>query len=138
MRTFYIFKIKEEFATLTKNNPYHLFKMFSYIYNLEQSEINKGADLFFKLTIPFPSKKLDITLFKKYQDNYFYTKFKNVHQINNLYSKEESKLIVHNNFLVLKSNLIRPTFLQVLQEEKNLYLCDFENKDYFWLESITT
>lgn len=138
MRTFYIFQIKEEYASLTRKNPYHLFKMLSYIYNLEEKEVNRGADLFFKLVEPFHSKELDIAIFKKYRENYFYTKFKNVHQIYNLYKKEESKLIVHKHFLVLKSTLIRPTFLQDLLSYQNIYLCDFENKDYFWLESLPT
>ncbi len=138
MRTFYIFKIKEEYAGLTKNNPYHLFKMLSYIYNLDKHDIHRGADLFYKLAEPFNSKELDIKIFKKYSDNYFYTKFKNIHQINNIYKKEESKLIVHKHFLTLKSSIIHPVFLQDLTEYSNLFFCDFENKDYFWLERLAT
>ena len=85
MRTFFIFKIKEEYATLTKNNPFHLFKMFNYIYNLDETEVKNGINLFDKLALPFEMKRIDIDIFKKYQDNYFYTKFKNVHKINNIY-----------------------------------------------------
>ena len=138
MSNFYIFKIKEEYAHLTKNNPYHLFKMLSYIYNIDREEIKRGADLFYKMVERFRNKEFDNKLFKKYQDNFFYTKFKNIHQINNIYKKEESKLIVHQHFLLLKSTIIRPTFLQDLEELENLFLCDFENKDYFWLEKLTT
>lgn len=136
MRTFYVFKIKDEYARLTKNNPYHLFKMFSYIYNIDRKEIEVGRDLFYQLVERLKSKEMDIQLFKKYQDNFFYTKFKNIHQVNNIYKKEESKLIVHRHFLLLKSTVIRPAFLQDLKEYPNIFLCDFENKDYFWLESI--
>ena len=138
MRTFYIFKIKEEYATLTKHNPYHLFKMLSYIYNMDRQEIDRGADLFYQLAERLDNKEMDIKLFKKYQDNYFYTKFKNIHQVNNIYKKEESKLIVNKHFLQLKSTIIRPVFLQDLAEYKNIFLCDFENKDYFWLEMLPT
>lgn len=136
MRTFYIFKIKEEYATLTKNNPYHLFKLLSYIYTIDRAEINRGADLFYQVVEKLNSKELDIQLFKKYQENFFYTKFKNIHQVNNIYKKEESKLIVHKHFLLLKSTVIRPVFLSDLKEYKNIFLCDFENKDYFWLETL--
>jgi len=138
MRTFYIFKIKEEYANLTKNNPYHLFKMLSYIYNLEREEINRGVELFNKMTDNFNSKKLDIDIFKNYRENYFYTKFKNIHQMNNIYKKEESKLIIRKKFLLLKSTVIRPVFLDDLREYHNIFFCDFENKDYFWLEKLTT
>ncbi len=136
MRTFYIFKIKEEYATLTKNNPYQLFRMLDFIYTLDKSDANKGADLFYKVVERFNEKNLDIHLFKKYRENYFYTKYKNVHQINNLYKKEESKLIVKKHFLLLKSTLIKPTFIEDLKEENHLFLCDFENKDYFWLDKL--
>ncbi len=138
MRTFYIFKIKNEFAELTKNNPYHLFKLLNYIYNLEEKNVERGADVFIKLVEPFQNKELDHKIYKKYREDYFYTKFKNMHQINNVYKKEESKLIVHKHFLLLKSTVIHPTFLEDLEESENIFLCDFENKDYFWLKMLPT
>ena len=138
MRTFYIFKIKEEYARLTKNNPYHLFKLLSYIYGLDKVDINQGIDLFTKLLDSFNSKEIDIRIFKKYRENYFYTKFKNIHQMNNYYKKEESKLTVRKHFLLLKSSIVRPIFLQDLTSYNNLFVCDFENKDYFWLEMLPT
>lgn len=136
MRTFYIFKVKEEYAILTKNNPYQLFRMLEFIYNLDKGEISKGVDLFYKLVEKLNSKALDIQLFKKYRENYFYTKFKNIHQVNNIYKKEESKLVVRNHYLLLESTIIKPAFLEDLKNVGNLFLCDFENKDYFWLEKL--
>ncbi len=136
MRTFYIFKVKEEYAILTKNNPYQLFRMLEFIYNLDKEEISRGAELFYKMIEKLNSKSLDIQLFKKHRENYFYTKFKNIHQVNNIYKKEESKLVVHNHYLLLESTIIKPTFLEDLKSIGNLFLCDFENKDYFWLEKL--
>lgn len=136
MRTFYIFKIKDEYAILTKNNPYQLFRMLEFIYNLDKNEISRGVDLFYKLIEKINSKTLDIQIFKKYYDNYFYTKFKNTHQVNNIYKKEESKLVVRNYYLLLESTIVKPTFLEDLKKVGNLFLCDFENKDYFWLEKL--
>lgn len=136
MRTFYIFKIKNEYATLTKNNPYSLFRMLEFIYNLDKNEVSRGADLFYKMVESLNNKSLDVQLFKKHKENYFYTKFKNIHQVNNFYKKEESKLIVRTHYLLLESSIIKPTFLEDLQDLPNLFLCDFENKDYFWLEKL--
>lgn len=136
MRTFYIFKIKNEYAALTKNNPYHLFKMLSYIYNLETNELDRGVELFNKITNSFNTKEIDIALFKAYRENYFYTKFKNVHQMNNIYKREETTLVIRKKFLLLKSSIIRPTFLNNLTKYDNLFFCDFKNKDYFWLEKL--
>lgn len=136
MRTFYIFKIKNEYAALTKNNPYHLFKMLSYIYHLDTQDISRGVELFNKMTDSFNSKKIDIDLFRTYRENYFYTKFKNIHQMNNIYKKEESKLVIHKKFLLLQSTVIRPVFLNDLSKYENLFFCDFSNKDYFWLDRL--
>lgn len=136
MRTFYIFKIKNEYASLTKNNPYHLFKMLSYIYHLDTDDISRGVELFNKMTDSFNSKEIDIELFRAYRENYFYTKFKNVHQINNIYKKEESKLIIRKKFLLLQSTVIHPVFLNNLSKYENLFFCDFANKDYFWLDKL--
>ncbi len=136
MRTFYIFKIKDEYAILTKKNPYQLFRMLFYIYHLEKEEVSRGMDLFYKMVDGLNSKEMDITLFKNYCENYFYTKFKNVHQVNNIYKKEESKLTVKKHYLLLESTVVKPIFLNDLKEYTNLFLCDFENKDYFWLESL--
>lgn len=136
MRTFYIFKIKEEYAILTKNNPYSLFRMLEFIYNLDKKDVSRGADMFYKLIESFNSKNLDIQLFKKYQDNYFYTKFKNVHQVHNVYKKEESKLVVRKHYLLLESSVVNPIFLEDLKKMNRVFLCDFENLDYFWLEKL--
>ena len=136
MRTFYVFKIKNEYATLTKSNPYYLFKMLSYIYYMDVEEINKGVKLFNNMTDTFNTKKLDIELFKNYRNNYFYIKYKNVHQLNNLFKKEETKLTIRKKFLLLQSTVIRPSFLNDLARYPNLFLCDFVNKDYFWIENL--
>ena len=136
MRTFYIFKIKNEYASLTQNKPYHLYKLLSYIYYLDIEEASRGIELFSNLTDDFNPKELDIKLFKTYRENYFYTKFKNVHKVNNIYKKEESKLVIRKKFLILQSTVVRPTFLNELSKNKNLFLCDFVNKDYFWLEKL--
>lgn len=136
MRTFYIFKIKREYATLTENSPYQLFRMLEFIYTLDRSELDYGANLFYKVVEKLNAKSLDIQLFKKYRENYFYTKFKNIHKVSNYYKKEESTLTVKKHYLLLRSTLINPSFLEDLKDEERLFLCDFENKDYFWLDKL--
>lgn len=136
MRQFYIFKIKDEYAILTKRNPYHLYRTLEQIYYVDQSEIHLGKDLFDRIIEPFNSKRLDIELFKKYRDNYFYTKYSNVHQIHDIYRREQTKLKVCKTYLEIESTSPKPTFLKDLEEVPNLFFCDFINKDYFWLEKL--
>jgi len=136
MRNFYIFKIKKEYANITRNNPYHLYRSLEQIYYMDKSEVILGLDFFDRLIEPINQKDIDIDIFKKHKDNYFYTKYRNVHKIHNVYKKEHSTLNVYKTYLTLESNVIRPTFLRDLVEYDNLFLCDFENKDYLWLEKL--
>lgn len=135
MRTFYIFNISKEFKTLTKDNPYNLFKSFEEIYNFNRNDIFIAYELFFQIAIPFDKKKLNLNICDHNRHNNNYTKFNNIHIINNYYTDEQSELVINNSFLLLKTSLIAPTFLKDIQNE-NLFVCDFQNKDYFWLENL--
>lgn len=136
MRTFFIFKIKDEYQILTKNKPYLLFKMFKYIYQIDKDEIKIGANLFYKLVDTLNNVEIDNQILKKHQNDYFYTKYQSNHQIHNLYQNEHSILEVHKHFLVLKSSVINPKFLKDIGNLNNLFICDFKNLDYFWLDKL--
>lgn len=136
MRTFFIFKIKAEYQILTKNQPYLLFKMLKYIYQIDKDEIKIGANLFYKLVDTLNNIEIDNQILKKHQNDYFYTKYQSNHQIHNLYQNEHSILEVHKHFLVLKSSVINPKFLKDIDNLNNLFICDFKNLDYFWLDKL--
>ena len=111
MRTFYVFKIKKEMTILTKETPYNLYRTIENLYYLDNSYMSVS--------------------FKVYR---YYKKDGNVHKINNKYIPEESMLKVYRSHIVLKSNVIKPTFLVNYLMSDNLFVCDFKNKDYFWLD----
>lgn len=136
MRQFFIFKIKDEFAILTKKNPNHLYRTLEQIYYVDRNDLELGIDLFERIIEKLNPKQIDIDLFKKYKENYFYTKYRNVHQIYDVYRHEKTKLIVNRTYLEMESSVLRPSFLKDLEKEKNLFFCDFENKDYFWLDHL--
>ena len=81
-------------------------------------------------------KEMNIQCFKSYRENYFYTKYRNIHQLNNIYKKESSKLIIRKKFLLLQSTVVHPSFMKELENYSNLFFCDFQNKDYFWLDHL--
>ena len=54
--------------------------------------------------------------FKNFKENYFYTKYKNVHSMHDVYRKETTILKLHNTYLSLKSNAIQPCFLKFLKK----------------------
>jgi len=136
MRTFYIFKINKEMAILTKDTPYNMFKSMEQIYRLDKKDFSLGLKLFEQLAEPINHKRINNRIFNLYKDNDHYTKFRNVHQIHNRYKPEETKLTVNKVYLMLESNIVKPLFFRHLNLDSNLFVCDFENKDYFWLESL--
>ena len=136
MRTFYLFKINNEFATLMKRCPYNLFKNMEKIYNTDVKDISIAYSIYEQMVLPINKLKMNVDIFEKYKENDFYMKFHNTHMINNFYSDEQSKLIVNKSFMLLKSTKPTPVFLESLKEYKNIFVCDFENKDYFWLGEV--
>lgn len=135
MRNYYFFKVKEEFIKLTKDNPYRLFKIFDEIYHSSNNNINYLFELYNQLIIPFNKKDVNIKIFNNNRYNQNYTKFNNHHMINNYYTDEVSELTINNCFLYLTTSKINSSFIKDINFD-NIFVCDFSNKDYFFLENI--
>ena len=136
MRTFYIFNINKSFYNLMRNNPYHLFRAMEDIHSFNTADANVAYDLFTQIASPFDKSKINNKIFNELKGIDFYSKFRNVHRIQNKYIPEDTMLIVNKAFLMLESNILKPAFLDVLKDYRNLFVCDFKNKDYFWLNEL--
>lgn len=136
MRTFYLFKIKKSYSEITKDAPYNLFKAIENIYYLKQEDLSYFNNFFLQIRDTFNKDYLDNNIFEYYKNKYSYTKFNNIHMINDYYTEEKSKLIINNSYLYIKSTKNVPTFLRAITKKDNIFVCDFENKDYFWLEEL--
>jgi len=136
MRHFYIFNIKDVFLKLIRREPDILFNTLNSIYNMNIKDINYGLYIYNNIIDPINKNYVSENIYKKYLNDTRYLKFMNTHMYNNYFNKETTRLIINNSFFKLDSTSINPTFFKTLNEYKNLFVCDFENKDYFWLESI--
>ena len=136
MRTFYIFKINPEFSILLRDNPYNLFKTMEQIKRFPRVDFHLALQLFETVTSPINRKKYNGELFSDYQNDQYYTKYENLHMIHNYYSDEETVLFVGKAYLRLKSTEHMPSFLKHLTFDSNLFACDFQNQDYFWLSEV--
>lgn len=136
MRTYYVFKIKKPYFTLTKNSPYNLYKVLEDIYYLNSDQIKIAYNFFSQIREYFDKEQLDNALYEHYKNKDNYSKIKNTHMIYDYFSNERTKLIINKSYLYLKSTKDIPTFLKSLSQKENLFVCDFINKDYFWLEQI--
>ncbi len=136
MRTFHIFNIDKSIALLTKNDTYQLYNTFKKIKSLNSSNLSLGINLYEQVALPIKKDKYNKFLFKSYGDSDFYYKFKNDHTYYNKYRNEESHLRVGSAFLKLESNVSNPDFFRFLKKDHYLFACDFDNCDYFWLDTI--
>jgi hypothetical protein len=135
MRKFYIFKINKEFNILNKDDSYNIYRQMENIKNLDKDNFYNAIKIYETLANTFNKSLLDIEIYNKHKYSYYYTKYKNVHMINNYYRNEESKLIINKAYLLLETNIIKPAFFKDLKN-KGLFVCDFENKDYFWVDNL--
>ncbi len=135
MRTFYIFKINNMFQTFYNDKSNILFKMFNEIYSSNDQDLINKFRLFEQITIPINKKIFNNYIMLKHRDDIFYTKNDNVHTIEN--DKEISRLTINNTFLKIKSNKNINSFIKDIVDSKEcLFIIDFKNKDYFWINEI--
>lgn len=136
MRTFYLFKIKKSYSELTKRNPYNLYKAIENIYYLKAEQLDYLSIFFRQIRDTFNKECIDNNIYEYYKNRYTYTKVNDTHFINDYYTEEKSKLIINPSFLYIKSTKNIPTFLKAITKKDNIFVCDFINKDYFWLEEL--
>ena len=136
MRKFFIFKINKEMAILAKNNPYNLYRSLEQIYKMKKSEIYVGSNIYEQLINPINIKNLNNEIFAYYKHNDYYSKVNNKHIFYNKYRPEDTKLTINNSYLIIESDATFPTFFKFLNKKKDYLACDFENKDYFWIDEL--
>ena len=138
MRKFYIFKILPEMAILTKDNPYNIFHNIEHIKNNNKIGMDISLDIIKQLICPLNINSINKRLSLKYQDNLYYQRVFNTHCIYNKYRPEDTKLTIKNLYILLETNAIKPSFFKELSFDSDLFVCDFENKDYFWINQVVT
>ena len=136
MRCFYIFKIKKEITILTKEIPYNLYKTIDNLYYLDNSNLDISFKIFDDIFDLFDTDYLNKRIEKLFSNNRFYNFNGNIHEIHNKYKPENSTLKVYKTHLLLKTDAINPSLLVNYLMSDNLFVCDFKNKDYFWLNEF--
>lgn len=136
MRTFYIFKINNDYYKLTKNMPYNLYKALLNIKLGTKENITYLKNEYNSLVDKYDKIELNKYIYGKMSNLDGYNLFNSVHTFNSYYTNEASKLIVNNSYMILKTNTITPYFLDYLEDIPNLFLIDFEKGDYFYLSNL--
>lgn len=136
MRIFYIYNVNDFFTSVYDKYPYKLYKMLEDAYYTNKHNIVLSSTYYEQITTNF--NKLYINNYinaNNKLDGYYYNK-NNIHIISS--RDEYSKLMVSSYCLKLKTNLNYPTFLKNISSySDNIFICDFENQDYFWLNKVS-
>lgn len=137
MRTFYIFKIKDDFYNLYLNNPNNLYNLLNQLYYIKKKDLENGFRLFSQIITPIDKDTLDRQIFIKYHKEMIYSKSGNDHIINNLYKDEVSILSIKKTHLLINANRNYSSFFNIINKlGNNYFVCDFTNQDYFWINDI--
>lgn len=137
MKVFYIFNIKPEFKYLYKDNPSTLFNILKQLYYLRDDDIKYGRSLFNQLVNVIEKCDFDKYIFIKFHQKMDYSKKNNIHYLNNLYKNEISRLIIKRAYIRLELENEESAFFDILNElNNNLFACNFEYLDFFWIDGI--
>ena len=139
MRTFYIFSINYNFYYLYRNNESELFFIIKDLSKLSSDDLVYATNIYYQINKNIDKFYIDKRIFIDLHKELFYKKIKDVHIYNDSYSNEVSFMEIKNNYIKIKSNKYYCTFFKILDPfNKNYFVCDFNNNDYFFLSSIKT
>lgn len=134
MRTYYIFRINKYFAYIYKKFPYKMYKIIEELYYTKDYDMLLSYRYYQKFAIPFNKLSLNEHIYNLNKRNINYHRDNNTHII---YNEKYNKLIINSSCMILNTNDIYSIFLNDLnQHMDNIFICDFKNKDYFWLDSL--
>lgn len=137
MRTYYIFKVREEFIKLYHDKPSSLYSSFKQILNLNKKDLNYALEIFNSLCEKTGKNEINKQIYVKYHKDMVYTRTDKEHIINNLYKDEISILTIKNSYILLTTNHSYSSFFNILIDfDSNFFVCDFDNQDYFFLNDI--
>ncbi len=136
MRTFYLFKIKKNILKNYKYNYEELFSLLEDIHLRSNEDIILCYEIFKSIVNPIDKDKYSEYIKEKNICHENYICYNNIHNINDYYDNENTKMLINNSYIKIDSNKNIPSFFFDMKSFKNLFVCDFEHHDYFLLEEI--
>ena len=125
MKKYYLFIIKNEYVKLYKNKSYVLYKILEKLYSAKTYDFSYGINIY---------KELCNNISVKLLDNYFnnrilHKKKNNIIKLNN----ELTYIEIKYPCIIIYTNKISKIFKIFNIYNHNIFMCDFKNKKYYWL-----
>lgn len=134
MRVYYLFKINDTFSNLYYTKGFYLYKMLEQISKSSKNDFIISYRLFEQMAKAYDKTKINSHLYKCHYNNANYDKVLNKHIFND--GVEKTKLTVYNTYIKIRTNKNITCFFNDLKDEENIFVCDFNNRDYFWLNKV--
>ena len=136
MRTFYVFKINNSLNTLYNKKTNNIYKILNRINNLDIKESKKAINIYRKIIRPIDKDKFNYLITKRHVNDFYYKKINNCHELKN--AKEKSILFINKTYIkIVCSNNISSFFKDIFTIDKDLFVIDFNYKDYFYIREIS-
>ena len=137
MRIYYVFDIRSEYVDLYKETPNSLYNVLHQLYYMRKKDLEYGFNMFKQLANRIDKDEVDKNIFLKLHNKMTYVKRGDNHIINNLYKDEVSALKVKYSYILINTNKSYTDFFNTLAlDNRNYFVCDFINNDYFFLSNI--
>ena len=135
MRKYYLFIIRKDFYSIYKDNASILYLTLENIYKLKNKNFTYGISIYNQLCQTFNVSIINNYL--KNKNKKYIKKYNSKFFINDVYAGQKTCIQVNYSCIVLKTNSNMPYVLQIFKwYNANIFVCDFENKDYFWLNEF--
>lgn len=125
LREYNLFVVRNEYVDFYKNKPEELYEILYKLGNLKYN-FNYGITLYEQLC-----NKINIETLRSYLNDKY-----NLNNQRNFYI---NKMFIELKYsrVVIKSKYNYPRILKSLNcYNRNIFVCDFINKDYFWLSNF--
>ena len=111
-----------------------MYKLIEELYHTKDYDMLASYKYYRKFALSFNKLAINEYIYNQNKNSQYYQRDNNVHIIKN---DKYNKLTINESCLVLKTDDIYSIFLNDLNSYlDNIFICDFKNNDYFWLETL--
>ncbi len=135
MRVFYLYQINDFCKDLYEKYPYRLYHILKDVYYTSKYNQPIAISSYEQITQKFNKQFVNNFIHQCYKLEAYYYRQNNIHIISSV--REYSKLFISSYSINLKTNIGYPKFFDCINNySDSIFVCDFENNDYFWLNRV--
>ncbi len=135
MRIFYVYVINEFYKDMYYHHSYSLYKILESIYYERDYDKISSYRMYKQVVTPLNKMMCNGYVTKNHRLSYEYGYDNHAHYIRK--KDEHTKMVITNIYIKVISDKNFPTFFHdIFSYEGDVFICDFDNNDYFWLDKL--